>query len=524
MGHLVSRVDAAPGERIEGAFRAPGILAGLTGVLAAAYWAGGEAGLAGAGLVLGAVAAMPPVLRRLNPTGSRDPVTDLPDRAAATARLEALSKSGAIGGRRVAAIALGFDRIDDLRTRLGDTALAGIRRDAAQRIARFVREGDIIAVLDEATFAIVLEDLHRADLEMLLQIAARVQRELSDPFMIDCSPFQVTVSAGFCLPNQAPDASASGLLTGAERALAAARRETGGAIRAYSGEMLIQDRMNAAFSESVAAALANGEIHPWFQPQISAETGALTGVEALARWVKPSGEVLAPAEFLPALKAEGLSERLGEHMLTRSLSALSEWDAAGLDVPGVSLNLSRNDLWNPRLVDQVRWELDRYGMEPDRLTLEVRQILAGEGPENTALRNLRDLSRLGCAIDLDDFGTGAVSLADLRRLSIRRIKIDRSFIALVDRDAAQRRLITAILSMAERLELETIAVGVETSGERAMLARLGCDHVQGYAIASPMPSAAMPGWLSQRAGREAAPHPGPRGETGHMRADGGKTA
>ena len=132
-------------------------------------------------------------------------------------------------------------------------------------------------------------------------------------------------------------------------------------------------------------------------------------------------------------------------------------------------------------------ELDRFDLSPDRLTVEVLEDVAADLSNEVAIRNVRALSELGCGIDLDDFGTGHASITNIRRFAVRRLKIDRSFVTRVDVDMEQQRYVAAVLSMAEQLGLETLAEGVETAGEHAMLAQLGCAHVQGFGVARPMP-------------------------------------
>jgi len=503
----------------------PGIVAGLPPLLLAAYWIGGETGLictavavSGAGLLV----------CLLHPSGrnaaSIDAETGLPDRAAALALLAGLEARGAIGGRQVAALAVGLDRFEDLRQRHGDASVSALLSQAAARIGGAVRGDDLVVRLDGAAFGIVLSHLRRADMEMLIQIAARVQRDLSEPFHVAGSDIHVTASVGVCLPNRAPGLTGEGLLTGAERALGKARKETGGAIRAYSTDLIDRDRRASELSESAAEAMARGEIRPWFQPQVSTDTGRVTGFEALPRWERGPGDVVAPGDFLPALEAAGMIGRLSETILTRALAALSEWDAAGLDVPGVSVNVCRHDLRKPNFVDHVRWELDRFDLEPGRLTLELRDISAQDGPADMSLRNLRALSALGCRIDLDDFGTGATPLGDLGRLAVGRIRIDRSFVARVDRDLDQQRIVAAMLTMAEQLEIDSLAEGVETAGEHAMLAQLGCRHVQGFAVAAPMPATEVARWLARRAAQQPLPEIPGADRGGSGRARDGKTA
>jgi EAL domain-containing protein (putative c-di-GMP-specific phosphodiesterase class I) len=196
----------------------------------------------------------------------------------------------------------------------------------------------------------------------------------------------------------------------------------------------------------------------------------------------------------------GLSERLGEVMLQNALSALVRWDKLQLDIPAVSVNFSAEELRSPRLADKLKWELDRYNLNPNRLCVEVLENVIAATDNDIIVSNIAALARLGCGVDLDDFGTGHASITSIRRFAVRRIKIDRSFVTRIDDDRNQQKMLSAILSMAERLDLATIAEGVETPGEHAMLAQLGCDEVQGFGIARPMPMEDTQAWITaQRA-------------------------
>jgi len=139
--------------------------------------------------------------------------------------------------------------------------------------------------------------------------------------------------------------------------------------------------------------------------------------------------------------------------------------------------------------------LDQFDLEAERLIIEVLETVIAASPYDSVTRNINGLARMGCPIDLDDFGTGHASISSLRRFAARRIKIDRSFVMKVDRDADQQRMVSAILTMAERLDLDTLAEGVETLGEQVMLAQLGCRHVQGFGIGRPMPLEQVPEWM-----------------------------
>jgi EAL domain-containing protein (putative c-di-GMP-specific phosphodiesterase class I) len=188
-------------------------------------------------------------------------------------------------------------------------------------------------------------------------------------------------------------------------------------------------------------------------------------------------------------------------MVYQSLLALTRWDKAGFSVPGVAVNFSKSELRNPSLPSKLKWELDRFDLAPDRLTVEILETVIAETDNDVIVANIAALSQMGCGIDLDDFGTGHASITSIRRFAVRRLKIDRSFVTKVDEDREQQKIVSAVLSMAERLGMETLAEGVETQGEHAMLAQLGCGHVQGFGIARPMPIEETLEWIARHLAR-----------------------
>ncbi len=243
--------------------------------------------------------------------------------------------------------------------------------------------------------------------------------------------------------------------------------------------------------------LEKGQIHAWFQPQVCAGTGKITGFEALARWEHPKRGTVPPMDFLPALQESGQLEHLASRMLFQSLSALKEWRRAGWKVPRVAVNFSGDELHNPSLVDKIRWELDRFSIQPECFSVEVLESVIAGTPNDIVVRNVNGLAALGCQIELDDFGTGHSSISSIRRFHVSRLKIDRSYVTRVDQDLEQQRMVSAIVSMANQLGLETLAEGVETAGEYAMLRQLGCAHIQGYGIGHPMAFEDTFDWMSK---------------------------
>lgn len=384
----------------------------------------------------------------------------------------------------------------DLIDRFGPAAGDTIVQRMGERLSGIMRDGDSIGQIGDARFAVCTSPVRQLSLELCIQLAGRLQTAAEEPFSIDGTVIYTDVCIGFCQHSRAPDKKASEWLEAACIALRSAQANGASSIRAYSDQMHQERKTRRALNEDVVAALDSGEITPWFQPQLCTDTGRITGFEALARWTHPVRGVIPPAEFLPAVEAANLLERLAEVMMYHSFRALKQWDAAGAEVPQVGVNFTGSDLSNPRLLEKVKWDLDRFELTPDRLAIEVLETVVASAPDDMTTRNINALGDLGCRIDLDDFGTGNASIASIRRFSVSRIKIDRSFVMKADRDPEQQRMISAILTMAERLQVETLAEGVETVGEHVLLAQLGCHHVQGFGIARPMPFDQTLDWIN----------------------------
>lgn len=423
---------------------------------------------------------------------------------------EILSAQSGVG-QTTGCFVIQFDDPGRLIDRYGRATQSEILACCIERIRGAMRFGDVLTVLEDGCPAVVLAPVVRLDLETMVQIAGRIQAVVHQPVHVRLDPVHVTCSIGFCHGQRAPDPTGRSLLDAAQIAADEARRHGPGAIRAFSLDMARTKANRDALRDGIAAALADGQIRAYFQPQVSTDTGGISGMEALARWHHPDRGCILPGEFLPAIDSAGLSERLSQVMVIEALSALAAWDRDGVHVPSVSVNFSAAELRDPRLPTRLQWELDRFDLTSERLTIEVLETVVATSDADVIAVNIAALAAMGCGIDLDDFGTGNASITTIRRFALRRLKIDRSFVTGVDENRDQQKLVAAILSLAERLGLETLAEGVESPAEHAMLAQLGCSHVQGYIIGRPMPVDEATQWMRRHNDRKsAAPQIGQR--------------
>lgn len=488
-------LNALSRQNIRSIVYGPQILAFIPAITLGCFWLGGEIALLIAALIIPAFIAFIGNPNEISGAVIRPDTSGLSQREIIESSLDQILLFRKKTGRTTAAIVVELDDYASLQNRLGHKACDDILQKSSDRLSGVLREQDKVCRLDGARFAIAIGSVRRADLEVLIQVSARLQSAISEPLSLNATTVYTSCSVGFCLISRTPALTGESMLEAAELALIEAQLNGPGAIRGYSGEMQKKAQAKSAILDEVSAALEDGQIEPWFQPQISTDTGEVTGFEALARWNHPERGMISPADFLPAIEQAGLSERLSEVILYHSLTSLKMWDKKGFHVPMVGVNFSSAELQNPKLVDKIRWELDRFDLAPKRLAVEILETVIAKTDDDIITRNIADLAKLGCAIDLDDFGTGHASIANIRRFAVGRIKIDRSFVMKVDSDPEQQRMVAAILTMAEQLDLETLGEGVETVGEHAMLAQLGCGHIQGFGLARPMPFSDTLVWM-----------------------------
>ncbi|MEM1130486.1 MAG: GGDEF domain-containing phosphodiesterase [Pseudomonadota bacterium] len=491
----VSGVFISLRRRMNRAFKSPQIAFLLPAVCYVAYRLWGESGLLTVALLAPAALILAQtVLPPLSEVRLRRGPARRPDIEAALQRAVDTARDT---GYVTVAYAISIDEFAETRKRIGPRGMDAVQHRVGERLRAAMRTGDLHAYLDGGVFAIALDPVPRMELETMLQLAARLQAAVIEPILVDGLVLRPSATIGFCHSERVPQASGGAILEAAEAALEEAQQHGPGSIRAYSVDLHKRRTKIHKLRGKTAEALEHGGFRAWFQPQVSTDTGRLTGFEALARWPQDDGTTIAPPDFLSAIAEAGLMDRLGETMLVECLTALRAWDRAGVEVPTVGLNLSETELRNPTLLDRVSWELDRFGISAERLTIEVLESVIADAPEDMVCRNINGLAKLGCRIDLDDFGTGSASITSIRRFHVNRIKVDRSFVRGIDQDRSQQQMMAAILTMAEPLELETLAEGVETLAEHAMLGQLGCGHVQGYIVGKPMPYEETIDWMAR---------------------------
>ncbi len=422
-----------------------------------------------------------------------DPLSQMPNITYLNAYLARLIARMERTDGQVAVFRVDLDKYNILRRTIGQRLSDEILRIAARRIAKDLRRSDFAAHLGRDDFVIVASGL--ADMSDVTRIAQRIQSSLKKAFAIEGGTRRITCSIGVTLLTD-DIADPDRVLANAEIALTEAQASGYGQIRYFRESQRHEvERRERMFTELMTG-LEKSQLAPHFQPQVDARTGALLGFEALIRWRHPRHGLLAPAAFLEFAEQTDLGERIGEIVLTHSLAAIRAWDAAGFHVPKVGINFAMAQLRDPRMIEKIKWEVERFDIDPARLAIEVLETVLIKSDSDLVVRNLQGLASAGFRIELDDFGTGHASIANLRRFRVDSIKIDGCFIFEIEHNREQQQITASMIALARALGIGTLAEGVETAGARATLAHLGCDGCQGHLIAMPMSLAETLDWLA----------------------------
>jgi diguanylate cyclase (GGDEF)-like protein len=421
-----------------------------------------------------------------------DAVTGLPNRALLADRTARLLLDSARSDRQVGLVLLDLDHFKEINDTLGHRVGDVLLREVGNRLQDTVREGDTVARLGGDEFAVLAASINTGDDAVV--VAERLLSALREPFVIDGVRLQTQASIGIALsPDHGTDVDT--LVQRADVALYTAKEERG-RWAMYSAESDRYTPERLALLGELRAGLETGQLVVFYQPKSDAQTGVVLGVEALARWQHPTRGLLAPDEFIPLAENTGLIGELTFEVLRQALRQVRAWRAKGMRL-GVSVNLSVRQLTDLDLPRDVAALLADFALPADVLTLEVTESTIMADPSRT-LTVLRMLAEIGVALSIDDFGTGYSSLAYLKRLQADELKIDKSFVMGMSRNANDAVIVRSTIELGHNLGLRMVAEGVEDAETWTLLRGLGCDVVQGYHLSRPLPPAAITDWLAER--------------------------
>lgn len=418
-----------------------------------------------------------------------DTLTGLPNRAYLMQELEQALATGETPSLAVLFIDLdGFKSINDT---LGHEAGDAFLRAVATSLRSSVRERDVVSRFGGDEFVVVVQSY--GGLENLVRVCRKVLDLVSQPVNVAGQFVAVSPSIGIAVAPRDGDVAET-LIRNADAAMYAVK-ETGKAdFRFYEEGMLEQARERLALTVELREALQRGELDVEYQPKRNLRDGTLAGVEALARWHHPTRGDVPPAVFVAIAERSGLIHALGEYVLRSVLTQVRLWDEEGTNVAYVAINLSMHELSRPAFVDTLARTVRSYGVDPMRIRFELTESTAMREPEET-LRQLVKLRSHGFDLLIDDFGAGYWNLGHLRELPVGTIKIDQSFVRGSGSNLVDREITEAIVGLAKKLNMRTIAEGVETEAQADWLRELGCDVGQGFFFARPMTPAAFSRYL-----------------------------
>jgi diguanylate cyclase (GGDEF)-like protein/PAS domain S-box-containing protein len=424
--------------------------------------------------------------RELNLQAFSDSLTGLANRALFLDRVaHALDRADRQAGP-VAVLFLDVDDFKMVNDSLGHPAGDQLLIAVAERVKAATRPGDTVARLGGDEFGVLLESGRMPETAHF--VAGRIAEVLKAPIRIGTEDISARVSIGIAL-GQPPTDGPDGLLRDADLAMYMAKRNGKGRFEMFRPAMHEEAIRRLEVAADLRRAIEGGQLEVFYQPIVTAHTAKAVGAEALVRWHHPTRGLVAPIDFIPIAESTGLIVPLGKWVLTEACRQAQSWRNSGL-VNGafyMSVNLSARQLQDPALLDDVAAAIRNSGLPANALLLEVTESTLMEDLAKAAVR-LQALKDLGLRLAIDDFGTGYSSLSHLRNLPVDVVKIDKSFVDRITQDAEGAAIVRSVIDLSAALGLTSIAEGVERDDQLAVLDDLGCDNVQGYLFAKPMPS------------------------------------
>ncbi|AWN24240.1 hypothetical protein DKM44_14210 [Deinococcus irradiatisoli] len=416
-----------------------------------------------------------------------DDLTGLPNRKLLMERLERAVQVQQSGGPGFAVLFLDFDRFKLINDSLGHAAGDELLIQIAQRLSRMVAASDMAARLAGDEFVVLINEV--TDQQQAERYAAKLNEQFTRPFSLSGHILQVTVSIGLTSCNT-PYASAHDALRDADIAMYRSKAQSRGSYLVFAPEMRERQVRLLDLHSELGQALRRGELRVHYQPVVSAHTGELRGVEALVRWQHPQHGLIPPADFIALAEEHGLIRELDLWVMRRACSELMQLPGEPLSL---GLNLSARHFEQPGLTGHLRKILSDTGYPAHKLILELTErLLLTDDPLVPLM--LKELQDAGIQVAIDDFGTGYSSLRYIQQFPLDLIKIDRYFTAAV---VERPEIVRSIVELSHSLTLKVVAEGVETPAQLAALQALGCDYLQGYLFARPLPLPELRQWLEK---------------------------
>ncbi|MES1189145.1 MAG: EAL domain-containing protein [Myxococcales bacterium] len=423
-------------------------------------------------------------LARLDYLTFHDELTGLANRLQLVAELERQLPTSQAHAEKLALVAVDVVRFRHVNDTLGRRAGDSMLQEVARRLERAVKAPGLVARFQSDSFVVMMPGIaHESD------VAQWVQQTLAPAFsqslLIDGTDLTLSTKCGIALyPSDA--ATADALIANAETALKQAKHSPLPYLF-YAPSMNSRVAEKLRLETKLRRALANNEFLLFYQPKVDLKTGQIVGVEALIRWRDPEVGLVPPGNFIPLLEETELILPVGAWVLERAAQQYREWQALGVPVPRIAVNVSALQLAQREFIAQLDATLARYPEAANGIDLELTESVLMDDLSGN-IEKLRAAKERGLQVAIDDFGTGYSSLGYLSRLPLDALKVDRSFIDNMAEDPQQMSIVTAIISLAHAIDLKVIAEGVETATQAQLLRLLRCDQIQGYLLARPEPA------------------------------------
>jgi diguanylate cyclase (GGDEF)-like protein/PAS domain S-box-containing protein len=413
---------------------------------------------------------------------THDALTGLPNRLLLQERLQQALDMARDRGEQLAVAFIDLDQFKLINDSLGHHTGDALLRTMAQRLQACLRDGALVARQSGDEFVVLLTRTHRGAIAYL---AGLMLDAISQPCVIGGRELRVSCSIGISLyPGDGEDAAT--LLRNADMAMYRAKEAGRNNVQYYTAELQAGIAGRLELLTRMGQAVERGEFRLHYQPKFDLRSGRITGAEALLRWESPQGMVM-PETFIPLAEETGLILSIGHWVMRTACQHNRAWLDAGIGPIPVSVNLSRRQIAHGDIAASVAAVLAETGLPAELLELEVTESMVLPDAEQAAAVMQR-LRALGVRLSMDDFGTGYSSLSQLKRFPVQSLKIDRSFLREVTTDADSAAIVRAIISLGHNLDLRVLAEGVETAEQQAFLGANGCDELQGFYLARPMPA------------------------------------
>jgi diguanylate cyclase (GGDEF)-like protein/PAS domain S-box-containing protein len=450
----------------------------------------GDQAVRGVLLTLRDVSERKQLERALTRQAFTDQLTGLPNRALLQDRTQQALRMAGRQGLTAALLLLDLDRFKEVNDTLGHHHGDLLLQQVAERVHGSLRSSDTVARLGGDEFAVLLPQV--AGVQEATVVADKLSAAIEAPFTVNGLTLDVDASIGVAVyPDHAGDANQ--LLQRADVAMYAAKATHAG-YTVYDPTLDQHNPRRLGLLGQLRRALAAGELVVHYQPKADVRSARILGVEALVRWQHPEHGLLGPGEFVPLAETTGLIRPLTSYVLDAALRQCRTWLDAGHEL-SVAVNLSTRCLLDLTLPDQIIGLLEETAMAPERLVLEITESAIMTDPTR-ALEILNRLHTLGVQLAIDDFGTGYSSMAYLKSLPVDELKVDRSFVKHLRDNPSDAVIVRSTVDLGHNLGLRVVAEGVEDEATWQELANLGCDSVQGYFLARPMPEAELVAWLA----------------------------